>query len=1191
MKLLSLSLTAVGPFTGVVLDLTAGKEGLHLIYGPNEAGKTSALRAVSHLLFGFPHLSADNFVHPNDQLRVGGKLRHSDGEELEIIRRRGNKNTLRGPDDSTVVSVDRLKHFLGDMSQDSFETLFSINHERLSLAGDEIRTGKGRLGELLFAAGAGLAGLRLAQKTLQQGMDELFRAKASTSRINKLLAEIDEDQKKLKRQQLPSETWQEQDRAFQGATNESQRLRGQVRATRDEQARLKRLKSAIPLIAHHRRLTGELADLTDVVRLREDFGTELRGAQEQRLLAEKLIDRAKATIEDLALRLTPLDPSRLLLDAAGEIESLQERLGAVEKASQDRVQLQNYHNDREHRARQILRELGRSPDFDLVESLRLRADEPAIIRSMGQRFAELRGQADAARTTIARHTDQITRFERELAALDQPRDLEPLRLAVRQGRKAGDLDARLAEARGKLKRAEKKADMALAQLPGWNQPAEILRRLAVPLSATLDQFESRFQETAQKRQALAERSSKEDDSIRECQASLQSLTLQQDVPTEEAVAAARNHREQGWRLIKADWQRNAPDPEATAAFVEMSAPGGSLATAYEQSVQQADMLADRLRREADRVARNAALVAALEKHRATQAALEHEVRVLDDLQAAIERDWDRLVAPLGISALTPGVTELRAWLRRREDVVQLFELVEEARHSVAPLDELLEHHRRALSQALEPLCIPCAAASPALAGSLEMAEALIKEQDDLVQRRIRLETKLADLRAEQANARLSLQSAESELDRWHRDWALKMSRIGLEASAAPEQAEIILTGIADLFKVLDERRDFQLRLSGIDRDARQFDQDVAALVARVAPDIADRLSAEQARELAARLRSAQADAKQAATLSQQRQREDTNLRAAETKLEEAVIGLERLSREANCKDFAQLPETVRRSQERIRLETELAAVKERLMISALGDDLDSFAALVERADSDQLDASIEERDVKITVLEEELRGVEQKIGAAQAALSQMNGAGDAAETAENIQTLLVGLQKDVGQFATLKLAGAILNRAIERYREKNQGSILTRAGALFATLTSGSFTRLTIDDDDGSLVLKGIRPDGRLVGVKGMSDGSHNQLYLALRLASLESWLQAHEPIPFIVDDILLTFDNQRASAALGALAELSRKTQVLFFTHHRHLVDLARSHVPDDLVFIHELPGASTPQSFDGISSIKDLR
>ena len=103
MKLLTLNLRAVGPFTDVVLDLSGGEHGLHLIYGPNEAGKTSTLRAVAHLLFGFPQRSADNFVHPNDQLRVGGTLRHSSGEILEIVRRRGNRNTLRGPDDSSVV--------------------------------------------------------------------------------------------------------------------------------------------------------------------------------------------------------------------------------------------------------------------------------------------------------------------------------------------------------------------------------------------------------------------------------------------------------------------------------------------------------------------------------------------------------------------------------------------------------------------------------------------------------------------------------------------------------------------------------------------------------------------------------------------------------------------------------------------------------------------------------------------------------------------------------------------------------------------------------------------------------------------------------------------------------------------------------------------------------------------------------
>ena len=136
---------------------------------------------------------------------------------------------------------------------------------------------------------------------------------------------------------------------------------------------------------------------------------------------------------------------------------------------------------------------------------------------------------------------------------------------------------------------------------------------------------------------------------------------------------------------------------------------------------------------------------------------------------------------------------------------------------------------------------------------------------------------------------------------------------------------------------------------------------------------------------------------------------------------------------------------------------------------------------------------------------------------------------------------------------------------------------MARASDLFAVLTSGSFARLQIDDDgSGRSVMKGIRPDGRRVGVEGMSEGSHDQLYLALRLASLESWLQSHEPVPFIVDDILLNFDDQRAAAAFGALAELSRKTQVLFFTHHLHLIELARLRLPGDLVFIHELSSSS---------------
>ena len=81
-----------------------------------------------------------------------------------------------------------------------------------------------------------------------------------------------------------------------------------------------------------------------------------------------------------------------------------------------------------------------------------------------------------------------------------------------------------------------------------------------------------------------------------------------------------------------------------------------------------------------------------------------------------------------------------------------------------------------------------------------------------------------------------------------------------------------------------------------------------------------------------------------------------------------------------------------------------------------------------------------------------------------------------------------------------------------------------------------------------------------------MSDGTRDQLYLALRLASVEEYLGSAQPLPLVADDLLVNFDDARATAALRVLAELGKKTQVLFFTHHQHLVEIAKRAIGADL-------------------------
>ena len=129
-----------------------------------------------------------------------------------------------------------------------------------------------------------------------------------------------------------------------------------------------------------------------------------------------------------------------------------------------------------------------------------------------------------------------------------------------------------------------------------------------------------------------------------------------------------------------------------------------------------------------------------------------------------------------------------------------------------------------------------------------------------------------------------------------------------------------------------------------------------------------------------------------------------------------------------------------------------------------------------------------------------------------------------------------------------------------------------RAGEICAKITLGSFSGLATDYEDGTQVLLGQRPGAARVGVAGMSQGTRDQLFLSLRIAAIEEHLKQREAIPLVIDDLFVQFDDARASATLSVLADLARQTQVLFFTHHAHLCELADSSLPPGTWRRHDL-------------------
>lgn len=195
---------------------------------------------------------------------------------------------------------------------------------------------------------------------------------------------------------------------------------------------------------------------------------------------------------------------------------------------------------------------------------------------------------------------------------------------------------------------------------------------------------------------------------------------------------------------------------------------------------------------------------------------------------------------------------------------------------------------------------------------------------------------------------------------------------------------------------------------------------------------------------------------------------------------------------------------------------------------------------------------------------------------ADAELAKLSAASEAADARAEFEAQGADFLEAAGQYLRIAFAAHILRVSVERHSGQSAAPLLARSSSIFADLTRGSYQGLHPEVVNDKPVLVGVRPDRSTVFPDGMSDGTRDQLYLALRVASLEQFFDHHPPVPVILDDLLVHFDDDRAASALAVLANLARKTQVLLLTHHRHLVDLARNTLPSGSFALYPLAAAA---------------
>ncbi len=800
MRVDRLHVLSYGPFTDEQLDLSAGTEGLHVVYGPNEAGKSSMLRALIAWLFGMDRRTRDDFLHRKKDLAIEGTLRLSDGQTLTFRRLKSDKVPLQDPHTGRPLPETVLMPFLGSMDKKTFNLLYGVDYERLRRGGRALLELEGKAKDIVFSAAAGLADMSRIKEEFEKKLTVLYRVQGQKQHINKALSDYKSLHKSLGDEMEKLSLVEHRRAAMERIERELPEIEEQLASLGQRIERARRVQVTGPMLGQLRGIEQDLAKLSHLPNLPDDFGNQVQDARRQIQENQVKLDQSNRHMRDLRKRMDDiaLDPRFSDPLLAERIREFQDRLGAADKSESDLGRRRGELEKKRDEARRVLGILGL--DCSLEEGNRrfgsVMASERSI-RSLVAKRQELQKDRDRLASELREIDAEWKAADKEHRLLvAQRRDIGVLARLVQDGSPDRGIEGDVAELEAYLDERQKVLQQELSKLGRLEGDLETFAGLALPSKEALKDFETDWGELGREEQELERARSQAEDARDKALSILQDDSTFEEIPRIQDLVEARGRRDELWARIKTSLLEPAPEGGGIASdgsHVQdvRSGPfgpdreGASLALGlllgdYERQVAETDRIADVLREHAEVVEKRSSIESEIEQANENIASLEEKLSELRERRSRWEEQWRKFWLDRG---LVPGkVEEMQSWLdgalRLRERLGDL----EGPRGQLARKRARLSLRMKELADALVDWGFEKDHA-PSLSGLLAHAEELVEAEKDREQRIGQLGERLAELEQKRARMERELEARERDLSNWRKSWIPHAESLGLGRTA------------------------------------------------------------------------------------------------------------------------------------------------------------------------------------------------------------------------------------------------------------------------------------------------------------------------------------------------------------------------------------------------------------------------
>ena len=839
MRIGRLDLLRYGRFTEVSLGLPVHDPDVHILFGPNEAGKSTALAAIEDMLFGIPHNSPLNFLHDYTSMRIGAVL-ENDEETLEVRRRKGNKDTLLTPEEIPLPAGDgALAPFLAGADRSFLARMFSLDHARLRQGGREILEAQDEVGQMLFSVGAGLSGLRETLNALTAEADGLWAPRrAARRRYFQAEDRMKEADGALRAHTVTAAKWQELKRDDDAARDTYAALETEIEEASAEQRKLGRTRRVYRNVRRKAELDKTIADLGEAAALPEN-------ARQILLAAERDDDSAATRVETLTgqLEAACAERSALTYDEAlilheHDIEQIHERRIRVRDERADlpkrhaelagaEADLRRLAAELEWNARDVEQLIGRIPARAKVGTVR------TLLNRRGARLSAVENAKAADEEATSKAAELLRQRETQGALAD----MSKLVAVAKATRGIGDIASRIRVSAAEFEDAQDELRLLFELLRPAVADERTLTALPVPPRDTVQTHRDSRRTLDLRMESCRDRMRAAGQELDRQRKAYARLARDEEAVAPGDLAQARKHRDTGWLLIRRRYVDGGSvlDAEMRA----FGSPEDQLADAYEAAVRSADDLADLRFDKAEAAARLAVTSRQIAEQEELLDSLRKEAEALDEQLRTLVAKWREMWSDAPFEPLAPD--EMLEWLAARKEALSAIKRRATAERQVAALRRQEAEARTSVLDELAALSNSTdALVAQPLAAVLEVAADMLREHERAVEGRRQLDEAHRQAAADAERKCKAFENTEAAWSEWQSQWGAALAALGVDLAVNPEAVAVQVDTIDEMrtsvVKVNDLRHE---RIGKIERDVTAFSRDVAHLAGTVAPDLAE----------------------------------------------------------------------------------------------------------------------------------------------------------------------------------------------------------------------------------------------------------------------------------------------------------------------------------------------------------------